>query len=86
MLQGIESSPEIKLATRQVLEENKRLETLLAQLGVTNQTVEGYLQSINTRDRLDENGRADWSDGWCSSVGNRFEEHLRCRGVKASAI
>ena len=57
--QGIEASPEIQLAARQAVDENKRLRILLAQLGVGAHTVEGYLQGMDALNLLGGNGRSD---------------------------
>jgi hypothetical protein len=54
-LQGVEASPEIQLAARRVVDENRRLRTLLAQHGVADRVVERCLQEMNTMDLFDGN-------------------------------
>jgi len=51
-LQGIEASSEIQMAARRVADENKKLRGLLAQHGVADDTIEGYLQSSPTSDMM----------------------------------
>jgi len=82
VLQGIEASPEIQLVARQVVDENKRLRLLLAQLGVTNQTVEGYVQCMYIRDQL---GGADQGDG-AQALETAPKNIYGGAGVKAPAI
>lgn len=54
-LQGIEASAEIQQAARRVADENKKLRSLLAQHGVGEDNIEGYLQTSQTSDTLMNN-------------------------------
>lgn len=47
-LQGIEASSEIQMAARQVADENKKLRILLAQHGVTDDSIEAYLHGSSS--------------------------------------
>ncbi|PVH82097.1 hypothetical protein DL98DRAFT_147171 [Cadophora sp. DSE1049] len=51
-LQGVEASSEIQTAARRVAEENKKLRALLAQHGVTDESIEVYLQTASTADAV----------------------------------
>jgi len=54
-LQGIEASAEIQQAARRVADENKKLRSLLAQHGIGEDNIEGYLQRSQTSDTLMNN-------------------------------
>jgi hypothetical protein len=53
-LQGIEYSAEIQLAARRVANKNRQLRTLLNQVGVDDNTVRNFLQSMECSEAIIE--------------------------------